>query len=83
MSEAHRTPALTSHRDAVELGNGRRRAEGDRASVERYLRSRIQARTGRPERGDRPRPLEFDESGFPIAQRSPKFVDRVARLLRP
>jgi anti-sigma regulatory factor (Ser/Thr protein kinase) len=29
------------------------------------------------------RPLEFDESGFPIPQRAPGFVERVARLLEP
>jgi hypothetical protein len=32
---------------------------------------------------DRPRPLEFDRNGFPIAQRSPDFVARVDRLLSP
>lgn len=28
-------------------------------------------------------PLEFDESGFPIPQRNPGFVARIARLLKP
>jgi anti-sigma regulatory factor (Ser/Thr protein kinase) len=28
-------------------------------------------------------PLEFDESGFPLPQRNPGFVARVARLLKP
>jgi hypothetical protein len=32
---------------------------------------------------DLPRPLEFDDNGFPIPQRTPSFVTRVARLLRP
>ena len=31
----------------------------------------------------RPRPLEFDANGFPVAQRNPSFVSRVARLLNP
>jgi anti-sigma regulatory factor (Ser/Thr protein kinase) len=30
-----------------------------------------------------PRPLEFDENGFPLPQRTPGFVERVARLLKP
>ena len=30
---------------------------------------------------DRPLPLEFDESGFPITQRPSSFAERVARLL--
>ena len=30
---------------------------------------------------DRPRPLEFDRNGFPVAQRPPDFVTRVARWL--
>jgi hypothetical protein len=29
----------------------------------------------------RARPLEFDRNGFPVAQRTPGFVTRVARLL--
>ena len=29
---------------------------------------------------DRPRPLEFDRNGFPVVQRPPDFVTRVARL---
>jgi hypothetical protein len=31
----------------------------------------------------RARPLEFDANGFPVAQRNPSFVSRVARLLNP
>jgi anti-sigma regulatory factor (Ser/Thr protein kinase) len=31
---------------------------------------------------DGARPLEFDESGFPIPQRNQGFVDRIARLLK-
>jgi hypothetical protein len=29
------------------------------------------------------RPLEFDANGFPVVQRNPNFVSRVARLLSP
>jgi hypothetical protein len=32
------------------------------------------------DRVDRPRPLEFDRNGFPVVQRPPDFVTRVARL---
>jgi hypothetical protein len=66
-----------------ELSNGRARAQGERESVERYLRSHSQARSRSPARLGRPGPLEFDESGFPVAQRRSSFVERVARLLNP
>ena len=33
------------------------------------------------EAGERPRPLEFDRNGFPVVQRPPDFVTRVARWL--
>jgi hypothetical protein len=64
----------------------RQRAFGDaisaaldeRAGAERYERTQRQVRRGAV---DGPRPLEFDESGFPVAQRSAGFVARVARLL--
>jgi hypothetical protein len=46
-------------------------------------RRQQQVRRRRTETVDRPRPLEFDENGFPVAQRTPSFVTRVARLLRP
>jgi hypothetical protein len=32
-------------------------------------------------RADLPRPLEYDESGFPLPQDRPGFAQRVARLL--
>jgi hypothetical protein len=44
-------------------------AQGERASLEQYLRSRSQARDAGADREYRPGPLEFDESGFPIAPR--------------
>ena len=42
----------------------------------RYRRSRR-----RTTRADLPRPLEYDESGFPLPQDRPGFAQRVARLL--
>jgi hypothetical protein len=53
------------------------------AGAERYRQRQRQARRGRPGVEDRPRPLEFDETGFPIRQRNPSFAARVARLLTP
>jgi hypothetical protein len=32
---------------------------------------------------DRARPQEFDARGFPVPQRNPRFLERVARLLDP
>jgi hypothetical protein len=49
------------------------------ASAERYLQHQVW-RDGADAR-DRPRPLEFDTDGFPIAQRRPGFVNRVGRLI--
>jgi hypothetical protein len=65
------------------FGGARGRAAGELASIERYRRSQRQARGGRTDAVDGPRPLEFDESGFPIAQRSASFAERVARMLSP
>lgn len=53
----------------------------EQAGAEAYRRSQRQARRGKPDVVDRPRPLEFDRNGFPVAQRNPSFVTRVARLL--
>jgi hypothetical protein len=64
-----------------EIARARGRSQGERAMVEGYLRSQRQARRRTGDGSDRARPLEFDESGFPIAQRSASFVERVARLL--
>jgi hypothetical protein len=53
----------------------RARSEG----VRRQLRAREARRSGQG--GAFARPLEFDESGFPIIERPPSFTSRVARLL--
>jgi hypothetical protein len=60
---------------------GMGRAQGHVRSMERYRHSQRLARNGTRKGAERPHPLEFDESGFPIAQSRPSFVDRVARLL--
>jgi hypothetical protein len=55
----------------------------EQAGAERYQRRQRRLRRGRAAAVDQPRPLEFDERGFPIAQRIPSFVARVARLRNP
>jgi len=49
------------------------------ASAERYWQHHPWREEADAE--DRPRPLEFDLEGFPIAQRRPGFVERVGRLI--
>jgi hypothetical protein len=66
-----------------ELGDALRAVHREWAGAERYRRFQRQATNGRAETADRARPLEFDESGFPIPQRTPSFARRVARLLSP
>ena len=56
---------------------------GEYAAAEVYQGSQRQPRRARTAAIDRPRPLEFDRNGFPVAQRSPDFVARVDRLLSP
>jgi hypothetical protein len=59
---------------------------GESAAAEVYQGSQ-RPRRARTAAIDRPRPLEFDRNGFPVAQRSPQrspdFVARVDRLLSP
>lgn len=66
-----------------ELGDALAAVVKEQAAAERYRRRQRQVRRGRTQIVDRPRPLEFDENGFPVAQRTPSFVTRVARLLSP
>ena len=44
-------------------------------------RRQKQPEGGETEAVGRARPLEFDRNGFPVAQRNPSFVMRVAQLL--
>jgi hypothetical protein len=67
---------------AALAGLGKPRPRGQRPGVERYRRRRPSARRGR-DGAQPPHPLEFDETGFPLEQRTPSFVERVARLLNP
>jgi hypothetical protein len=66
-----------------ELGDAVAAALKEQAGAERYQRRERQARRRKAEGVERPRPLEFDGNGFPVAQRIPSFVTRVARLLGP
>ena len=72
------------HRQARqrELGDAIADALKDQAGADRHQRQR-QARGAKAQTVERPRPLEFDGNGFPVAQRIPSFVTRVARLLGP
>jgi hypothetical protein len=54
----------------------------DEAGAEQYRQAQREATSGNRD-ADGARPLEFDESGFPIPQRRASFVERVARLLNP
>ena len=51
--------------------------------AERYGRLQRRARSGRARAPAGAHPLEFDTRGFPLPQRNPGFVERVARLLDP
>lgn len=70
---------MNGHAPQRDLGDAVVVALNEHAGAERYRRR--QPRRGRTDIADRPRPLEFDENGFPVAQRTPSFVTRVARLL--
>ena len=64
-----------------ELGDALAAVLNESAGAEHYRRLQWEARRG--EARDRPRPLEFDESGFPIRQQNSGFASRLARLLSP
>jgi hypothetical protein len=70
-----------SEQQQHELVDALEAALSEPAGAEPNLRFQRQTGNGRAETLDRPRPLEFDQSGFPIEQRSPSFATRVARLL--
>lgn len=75
--------------DAKLNGRGRQREFADavaaalkqQTAARRYQPRPRQLRRETAEAVEPPRPLEFDGNGFPIAQRIPNFVTRVARLL--
>jgi hypothetical protein len=74
---------MNGHARQRELSDALEALLEHRAGAERYRRRQARVRRAMTETVDRPRPLEFDANGFPVAQRTPSFVTRVARLLRP
>lgn len=64
-------------RDAVE------RVLSEQRAAERYRQRQRKVTRGSTRTTDGARRVEFDESGFPIPQRNPSFVQRLARLLNP
>ena len=70
---------MTEQRQRRDLHDAISAALSEQAALERYRRSQRQPR---PAAMDRPRPLEFDERGFPLPQSTAKLSSRVARLLR-
>ena len=70
---------MTEQRQDRGLHDAISTALGEQAAQERYRSSQRQPR---PAAKDRPRPLEFDERGFPLPQTPAKLASRVARLLR-
>jgi hypothetical protein len=71
---ATKTPSRNGH-TSVE------RALADNAARARYDLRQRDFRRGRGSSGQRARPLEFDERGFPIAQPAPSFTRRVRSLI--
>jgi len=71
------------HPPPRELGDAVAATLKQQPGAERYRRREPRVRRATSETADRPRPLEFDKNGFPVAQRTPSFVTRVARLLGP
>jgi hypothetical protein len=65
----------------LELDRSLERALTEDAGAGRRGQRQARIRAAGP--GDYPRPLEFDESGFPIRQRNSTFLARVTRLLSP
>lgn len=62
-------------REAVEA------ALNERDAAERYRLRQRESRRGAAAAAERARPLEFDDRGFPIPQRVPSMLRRVAWLL--
>ncbi len=59
------------------------RALREQLGAERYRRHQLEMTSGRARSTEGARPIEFDESGFPLPQHNSSFVQRVARLLNP
>jgi hypothetical protein len=74
---------INGHARQRELGDALAAFLEQQAGAERYRRRQQQVRRGRTGTADRPRPLEFDKNGFPVAQPTRSFVTRVTRLLSP
>ena len=72
----------TDHARRRKLGHAMVAGVSDRAGTQRE-RSQMRMADIEAETVRRARPLEFDANGFPVAQRNPSFVSRVARLLNP
>jgi hypothetical protein len=66
-----------------DLGDALAAALKEHAGADKYQRPQRQVPRGTAEPADRRRPLEFDANGFPVAQRIPSFVTRVAQLRSP
>ena len=77
------TTAMTENVRDRELRHAIDAALNEMAGAAEYRRSQRAATNGKPRPTERAHPREFDESGFPIPQRQPSFVQRVARLLNP
>ena len=50
-------------------------------AAERYELRQREMRRGRARANDGPRPLEFDQAGFPVPQPIPRFMQRIGRLI--
>ena len=74
---------MKGHARQRDLGDAVATALKQRAGPESRRHRQPRTRRDRTETVDHPRPLEFDENGFPVAQRTPSFVNRVTRLLNP
>ena len=70
---------INGHARQRELGDALAAFLEQQAGAERYRRRQQHVRGGRTGSVDRPRPLEFDENGFPVAQPTGSFVTRVTR----
>jgi hypothetical protein len=73
---------MANHLPQRELLDAVEAALHEQSAAGRYQRSQRDA-TSRRDAVPGARPLEFDESGFPVAQRNSTFLARVTRLLTP